>query len=138
MSKWLRRRKKRSYFKYLLFFVGLALLGAGFLFFEHIQKINPFVKKQIISPVPLERKIGFDEELERILKENNASFSSITASNSSYIVKLSKGEEVIFSPDKSVKTQVASLQLIQKRLTIEGKRFLKLDLRFTNPIIVFE
>ncbi|MDO8460970.1 MAG: hypothetical protein Q7S38_00860 [bacterium] len=145
MAKLIRRRRKKPLFRYLVFFcvVSGALFLLIFLGYTFLSSL--FSKSSFVSPVPIiVSKINFvqnpnQEQFERILKEHNVSFSSIAvASDSSYIVRLQGGEEVIFSPKKNIEAQVASLQLIQKRLTIEGKSFIKLDLRFTNPIIVFK
>lgn len=53
-----------------------------------------------------------------------------------YQVKLKKNE-AIFSPDKPIKPQVASLQLILSRSRIEGKIPKKIDLRFEKPVVTF-
>lgn len=145
MAKLIRRRRKKPLFRYLVFFCVLS--GALFLlvFLEYTFLSPLFTKSSFVSPIPIiVSKLNFaqnpnQEQFERLLKEHNASFSSIkVSSDSSYIVRLKEGEEVIFSPKKNIEKQVASLQLIQKRLTIEGKSFIRLDLRFTNPIIVFK
>jgi len=145
MAKLIRRRRRKPFFRYLVFFCAVS--GALFLLiFLGYTSLSPlFTKSSFVSPVPIiVSKLNLvqnpnQEQFERLLKEYNASFSSISvASDSSYIVRLKEGEEVIFSPKKNIEAQVASLQLIRKRLTIEGKSFIKLDLRFTNPIIVFK
>ena len=46
--------------------------------------------------------------------------------------------EVLFSLDKDIKKQVASLQVILSRSKIEGKVLNRLDLRFEKPVAVFK
>lgn len=46
-------------------------------------------------------------------------------------------EEVILSLQKNITLQIASLQLTIAHLTIEGKRFHRLDFRFDKPIITY-
>ena len=76
------------------------------------------------------------EDIESMLKKNNIPFVNISSfSNEAFIVKLTQGEEVIFSLRKSLDLQISSLQLILSRLTIEGKRFSRLDLRFDKPVV---
>lgn len=145
MAKLIRRRRKKPLFRYLVFFCVVS--GALFLLISlrYTSLSSLFTKSSFVSPIPvIVSKLNLvqnpnQEQFERLLKEHNASFFSISvASDSSYIVQLKEGEEVIFSPEKNIEKQVASLQLIQKRLTIEGKSFIRLDLRFTNPIIILK
>lgn len=80
-----------------------------------------------------------DRELEDVLLRNNVSFSRIEyASGSSILVTLKSGEEVILSSQKPIAQQISSLQVIISRLTIEGKHFARLDLRFDKPIVVLK
>lgn len=53
-------------------------------------------------------------------------------------IRLPDQSEVIFSLEKDMEKQVASLQLILSRSKIEGKPFSKLDLRFDKPVAVFK
>lgn len=77
-------------------------------------------------------------QLIELLHKDSIPYASISSyGDGSMLVKLKNGEEVLLSSKKSLETQVSSLQLILSRLTIEGKRIAKLDLRFDNPVIVF-
>jgi hypothetical protein len=58
-----------------------------------------------------------------------------TASMSSTRIILESGIEVYFSQTKPLDEQIASLQLILNRLTIEGKRVSRVDFRFNNPVV---
>jgi hypothetical protein len=48
---------------------------------------------------------------------------------------LSNKSEIFLTRDKDINPQLASLQFILSRLTMEGKGFRSLDLRFDKPII---
>lgn len=77
-------------------------------------------------------------ELTNLLKKNNLSIVSLSSyEKDSFVVKLKGGEEALLSSKKSLAVQVSSLHLILSRLTIEGKRVARVDLRFNNPVIVF-
>lgn len=55
-----------------------------------------------------------------------------------YVVKLKDDSEVTFSSQKDIIAQIASLQYILSHLTMEGKLFSRLDLRFEKPVIVLK
>ncbi len=79
---------------------------------------------------------GGTEDIERGLKEKNISFLFVTtASQSSFVVTLANNAEVIMKKE-DLPAQIASLQLITHRLTMEGKRFSRLDLRFDRPVVL--
>lgn len=93
-------------------------------------------KNSIISP--LAKTTSANVKLEKLLLEEEIPFSKISiASDSSFIVYLAEGGEVNISQKKGLEGQISSLQLILSRLTIEGKKFKFLDLRFDKPVIVF-
>lgn len=139
-------RKKNK----LLFFAPFVLIFLFFLiFFYTIRLYLPsiFNKSAFVSPIAfsIKEKMGVlsggssNKELENLLSQKNIAFSSISVlSDSSYLVKLSTGEEIIFSATKTMPSQVSSLQLILSRLTIEGKRFVRLDFRFDKPVVTFK
>lgn len=79
------------------------------------------------------------EEIEKLLKEQKISFVKVTkGTDSSYIIHLAEDKAAIVSSDKDMKSQISSLQFILSRLTMEGKLFSRLDLRFKKPIVVFK
>lgn len=47
------------------------------------------------------------------------------------------GIDVVFPTDKDPQVLVGSLQFIMSRFTIEGKKPVKIDLRFKNPVVTF-
>jgi hypothetical protein len=55
--------------------------------------------------------------------------------NNTIEASLSSGVKVLFSMEKDIKKEVASLQLILGRFKIEGRKVNKIDLRFKNAFI---
>ena len=125
--------KKKLFVFFLLILLLFLSLFAGYRYFR--------VSKKIISPLPQNKAMynNSAEELKVLLKKNNIFFSSVIASSdSSYLVIGSGEQEILFSSKKNLDSQVSSLQLILSRLTIEGKDFKRLDLRFNKPVIIFK
>lgn len=112
-------------FSLLLIFV-LVSLGSLFL--------NKFFLNRTFFVSPLARvdnsKVA---SIESLLYKNNIQFTRVDGN----IVYLKDQGEVYLNLDKNLALQMSSLQLILSRLTIEGKKFKKLDLRFEKPIIEF-
>ena len=113
----------------------LSVIGGVGLYLFFIESHRPL----FISPVSLKTaEIPEDDELvvlKKTLGRNKIEFETITASGSSYIVQLKGGKNVIFSTQKGITEQISSLQFILTRLTMEGKLFRQLDLRFDKPVI---
>ncbi|HZE87079.1 MAG TPA: hypothetical protein VE090_02615 [Methylomirabilota bacterium] len=72
------------------------------------------------------------------LDEKQIAYKSIVASGTSYKIIFRDNSEVIVSSQKNIRLQISSLQYITSRLTMEGRRFSRLDLSFDKPIIVFD
>ncbi|HUQ84995.1 MAG TPA: hypothetical protein VM077_01615 [Candidatus Limnocylindrales bacterium] len=99
-------------------------------------------KPLFISPLPINYKLNSSSdkddrsmELKSLLKEKNISYNEIVVANNNLIVILKDKAKIIFSPNKDLPTQLASLQFILTRLTMESKGFKELDLRFDKPVI---
>lgn len=136
------KRKRTSKVSRVLIVIFLSLITVFIiLFFLKLFQLLKTNKNLFISPIPVGQKInksGF-KKIEELLSKNNISFSSITlATDSSFLVKLTNDEEAILASDKPIENQISSLQLVLSRLTIEGKRFIRLDFRFDKPIITFK
>jgi len=128
------KRRIISFVPFVLL-VGVLLLIISVAFY-YTSKIIISKRQNFVSPVSLTN--DKDLSLQSLLYKNNVPFSDVkVASDSSYIITLKDGSEVDFSSKKSTSSQISSLQLILSRLTIEGKKFKKLDLRFDKPIIEF-
>lgn len=144
MKKNISRRKR----KYVVWFkwVGLVCLGIILIFIA--RELYRFVIKPLyVSPMPaiisrisqtnalMEKK----EALARLLKEKKISYTAIAQANDKdvQVIVLPDESFVVVSLQKDLHVQVSSLQLILSRLTIEGKRFSRLDVRYDKPVIVF-
>lgn len=133
------RKKKNSTFKKKLFILFITIFLLSLSLFTAYR--YSYLPKHIISPLPQNKAMYHNstEELKILLHKNNISFSSIiSSSDSAYLLIGPQGEEIVFSSKKNLDSQVSSLQLILSRLTIEGKGFKRLDLRFDKPVIVFK
>lgn len=141
-----RQAKKKIFFKKIIFLI-LLLLAFTFGFVMIIRAVGLLKKERFISPLPKDMgknvavkpsaKSNDTQVLSQLLKDRNISFLQVTASDAAYIVVLSNGSEIILSSEKELANQVTSLQLVLTRLTIEGKGFSRLDLRFDKPVVVF-
>ncbi|MBU2632285.1 hypothetical protein KKG52_01085 [Patescibacteria group bacterium] len=128
-----KRKKSRLRKKLLLVFLFLLIFLSSILFVFMGFVIN---NKFIISPVTrqqVEKKITLEQEL----KKQKIEYSEIRILQDYYIIEIKDNGVALISQNKAIKKQVASLQLIINRLTIEGKRFKKLDFRYDKPLISF-
>jgi len=124
-------KKKRLLILVLLaiFLTALSIL----LFLSHLTK-----KTLYISPVTKDSSQEA-KKIETLLLDVQIAFASISLrADSSYLVMLEDGGEVIISLKKDIKKQIASLQPILKQLTIEGRKFNRIDFRFDKPLVVYE
>ena len=100
--------------------------------------------KNIISPISIsllhvESDENYISKIEKILQEKKIDYKIvIKLQDNSYAIKLVDGSEVIISSQKNINKEMSSLQFILSRLTMEGKEFYKLDLRFEKPVIIFK
>ncbi len=132
-----RKIKTRFFQQIKIFFLGLLGL---FVIFGIVYLILFFLfpKKQLfISPLALQKNT-YQSEIDNLLQKSGIAFTSVENTNdSSYLVNLKDGGQVIISKNKNVQDQISSLQLILSRLTIEGKRFKNLDFRYDKPVVLF-
>lgn len=126
------KRKRNKIFRRkikLIFFLGLFLFSSFF-----IYTIIFLRSPQLISPLG---KSENSVKIEKILKEKNILFSDIVFLGSSYAVNIQNNGRVWLSSQKNIDSQIASLQRMLRALTIEGKTFKSIDLRFKEPVISF-
>lgn len=142
-KKQLHKRRIRNLIPKVLFLCFLFFLTSGILFgWYFIQKGQ---KKTFVSPIvtTITKKQAAvspnaTPAIEDLLKRNNfIPISIATASDAAIFVTLDNGEHIIFSENKDINEQITSLQLIQRQLTIEGKRVNQIDFRFDNPVLSF-
>lgn len=136
------RRKKPSAVKRIIFIIVVVCFLLALLYVY-----KRLTRQLLISPIPSSvhgtytqiKNATFLDALKENLSKDNVHFSDIQeSSGSAYLVRLSNGSNVLFSAKKPAKDQVSTLQTVSSRLTIEGKGFSLLDLRFDNPVIVFK
>ncbi len=130
-----RKKKKLIFF---LTVILLMLIGGVGIFFYILFSHRPL----FISPLPNNYKISLtrdkDDGVELIkdgLKKKNIEFVDVVDNSNYYEISLKDKSVVIFSKEKDIKGQIASLQFILARLTMEGKLFVSLDLRYDKPVI---
>lgn len=127
------KKFKRKFYRNIpvLFFLVILL---SILFFTTFSLGNSIVSKQNFFISPLARaKNSNNYDIQSLLIKNNIQFSKIEREK----IFIKNGGIVYLDLDKNLPSQISSLQLILSRLTIEGKKFKKLDLRFDKPIIEF-
>jgi hypothetical protein len=130
-------KKEKSKYRLKIFFVALLFLAVIIVVSEYLYINLSFGRTNFISPIAKENK-SKTASLESVLDKNKVFYNSVeVGSDSSFIVELKTGGEVILSSKKDLVSQLTSLQLILSRLTIEGKKLKKLDFRFTNPVVEF-
>lgn len=76
------------------------------------------------------------KDIEKFFSQHNLLVEEITESSESGIIVSLKDNGVIYLSEEKYAEELPSLQLIISQLTMEGKRFKRLDLRFERPIIV--
>jgi len=128
-TKYVRKKRPLVFVLILLCLIGLIILVT-----------LPFFTKKALFISPVTRNSNQDaKKIETLLINAQISFTSISlTTNSSYIVKLQDGGEAVLSLKKDVEAQITSLQPILKQLTIEGRRFNRIDFRFDKPLVVYE
>lgn len=138
------KRRIKIRIKQILFLLSLFCITFLLLFSLYI--LVSLKKSALTSPLGTLGKNFFHtsslndttKKIEDLLTKNGITFTSANpAENNTTIVTLQDNQQVIFANSKDLEQQIASLQLIMRQLTIEGKRFNRIDFRFNNPVISF-
>lgn len=80
-----------------------------------------------------------ENELRNFLEREKISFKKIEMPEDEYFkITLEDDSEIFISANRSLPRALSSLQYILSRLTMEGREFARLDLRYEKPIIVFK
>lgn len=129
------RKRLIRFFLYTCFCLLIAGIGA---FFYFLQARIPLY----ISPLPKGVLGNETSEKDRNIsiiqsefKKMHVEYVSIAKSQDSYTITLKNKSKIILSAQKDIKSQLSSLQFILTRLTMEGRLFSQLDLRFDKPVI---
>jgi hypothetical protein len=114
-------------------------LGSFFFILAALNKplyISPLASRIFAQSHPQESKLDL---LKKTLQSKGIEYKEVTKdSEAVFTVVLKDGSRVTFSSQKDIITQIASLQYILSHLTMEGKLFSRLDLRFDKPVIVLK
>ena len=118
------------------FVIGLVFLFVllGVIILAVVKNVN---KAEIIIPLPKNNPV---REVEAILQQKNIKFEdNAISSGSAILVKLVPPQdiEVWFDTHKDLSIQVSSLQIILNKFTIARRKAKKIDLLFSDPIIVY-
>lgn len=133
-----RRKLKGSvtliFFMFVLF-IGVfgALFGTWFFFYSQFHLISP-----LPQTLAQKKSASVQYEIQSLCTQLNLHCTKITLQKDGTIqLMIDTDEEVILSSEKDIHTQISSLQLTIAHLTIEGKRFHRLDFRFDKPVISY-
>ena len=137
--------RKRKRFVKKIVFLSLVLIiviiiagGISFYYFEaKMQKLYPSITK-VTHPSQSNQQDKTYINLQNSLNKDQIAYTSIQNGNGSYVITLQNGGNVTFSSQKDIMIQIASLQYILSHLTMEGRQFSTLDLRFDQPVIVLK
>lgn len=143
-NKLYKRKKART--RRLLFLISFVFFGALTLWaLGYLFSIPLFNKKPYISPLSStlsaagsNKASNQAEDIKAILSKNHIPFKEVLQDRVLITIILAGEEKIFFTKEKSLIDQTSSLQSILSRLTIEGKRFTKIDFRFDRPIVTYE
>lgn len=145
-----RHRHGRFLIKHIaLSIVVILCIGSVAWFLRSKLNIFLFPSKPYISPLSkiaietfaldMNSKGVVEEKVKSLLSQKNIPYNSVVFKDQSEIAIILKNEEEIWlSQSKTLEEQISSLQFMLSRLTIEGKSFTKIDLRFERPVILFK
>lgn len=143
-TKRLLKKEKRHYNKkkvlsvsILCGFIGTILIAGGVFV---LSKEPVFT-----SPLPLLRTFGASTDkneekakIENFLLKNHIPYEKLQQTGSSDFIFQTSSGVIIMTSNHDLSEQLTSLQRILSRLTMEGKKFVRLDLRFDKPVIVLQ
>lgn len=120
--------------KIVIFLFLLIPLFTGLYFgLKYKAELERAVNNKIFSPLVLQD--NYSLLLNTLAQQEINAVNFTFLDNSTVLASLSAGTKVLFSLNKDVIPQAASLQLILSRFRIEGRKVNKIDLRFKNVFI---
>ncbi|MBI5044708.1 MAG: hypothetical protein HZC02_02175 [Candidatus Levybacteria bacterium] len=134
-----RHHNKKKILLLSLFFglIGVFFIAVGAL----ILSREPI----FTSPLPLLRTFGASTDknedkaaIESFLSKNHITYKKLEQVGSSDFRLQTQLGVVFLTSNRDLSVQLTSLQRILSRLTMEGKKFVRLDLRFDKPVIVLQ
>ncbi len=132
-------RKNQKFEKVFIIIVVVVSIVLGIGSFFLFQQINSSYK--YLSPLANSSSMTDESrevkksQVEELLLKQKIKFDSVSASSSAIIVQFEDDSVAILSTKKEMKKQISSLQFILTRLTMEGRSFTRLDMRFDKPVI---
>lgn len=120
-----KKRKRKLIFGIIFVFIILLLGVVTINFNQTTFMVNPAVA------------LTNQQQFKILLEKRGFNVSSIDWEEKQILVNLSDNLIVLFLNNDKLESQVTSLQFIISRSKIEGKRPVKVDLRFDKPIITF-
>lgn len=129
-----RKNKKKLLIPVFLICFFVFVLGLGTL-----RKINfnfQFLlpQQEMINPLPTPTE---KEKFQNLLGQHNLQPQTLIFSEKTIEATFPGELQVLFSKEKDLKTQVASLQYILLRAKIEGRLPKKIDLRFDKTVVSY-
>lgn len=129
------KRKTVLFFASLIVFFGFLGIGAWFIFgFSHSRVVSPL--PQGVFRIAAKSTKQKEKAIETYLVKHHFVIDEIKRSSDSAIIVLLKDNGEVYLSEDNYVEELPSLQRIISQLTMEGKRFKRLDLRFERPIIV--
>lgn len=140
------RRGRHKVKKLFLLFIPLIIITIVLLAIFTTSLIMSLNKPLYVSPLStlgIQAIRSVDDPnpqiLAELLKQKNIEFTKISKlPDGSYKISLENNADVYVTFKKQINEQIASLQYILTRLTMEGKQFTQLDLRYDKPVIVIK
>lgn len=131
-----RDKNKKTKLYFVIFTIAFLAIVAGLIYLKFINKPT------YLSPLPLNYKINSpplpDQNtiiLKKELRAGRIEYVKISPVGDYYVVDLVDKSKIYLSGNKDISAQMASLQFILSRLTMDGKAFNELDLRFDKPVV---
>ncbi|HUD44371.1 MAG TPA: hypothetical protein VMR41_02405 [Patescibacteria group bacterium] len=135
-------RNKRIFISSLIFSVTIIAISAGIFFYRTFRPKYYVTPLAVVSYkntfTTINSTSDMVSQIKQMLNKENISYTNVSLnSQNTCQITLPQQQQVFLATDKDLSLQIASLQLITSRLTMEGKRFSRLDLRYDNPVITF-
>lgn len=117
-------------------FVVITLIFFTLLLIVVLRLDRLFAKTTFLTPLAQHDPVG---ELEGALRKKDIELVQSPLISDSAINVVLRGDniQVLFSQSKDKTIQVSSLQVILNKLTVEGRKARKIDLRFDDPVVVY-
>ncbi len=146
---WSRKRRLRKEKKHLvrkIYFYLIILSGILGIVMMVIGVFLVINEPLFESPIPLFTKWALNRdksqevvEIKKFLEQKSIEYIDVSRESSKvYKIDLKNNGEVVIDSEKGLPEQLSSLQVILSRLTMEGKKFKRLDLTYDRPVLVLQ